>query len=136
MLVGTVIIIGKPFVEDVLRADSTGFFAIVTALGVGGAIGIAAVIHYLLCETFLFHRTARWKNIAEWSLYALVVVAIGTIDYGMTRWLIDDQFAPMAAKAIATVLLPVLNFAGRRFLVFPSPRRGPWGPGQKLILDD
>jgi dTMP kinase len=40
---GTVIIIGKPFVEDVLQADETGFFAIVTALGIGAAIGIAAV---------------------------------------------------------------------------------------------
>jgi dolichol-phosphate mannosyltransferase len=96
------------------------------------AFGIAAIINYLLCVTFLFHRNARWKNIAEWSIYALVVVVLGTIDYGMTRWLIDAQFAPLAAKAIATVLLPVLNFAGRRFLVFPSPKRGPWGPGQNL----
>lgn len=96
------------------------------------AFGTAAFINYLLCVTFLFHRNARWQNAAEWSLYALVVAVVGTIDYGMTRWLIDTQFAPMAAKAIATILLPVLNFAGRRFLVFPSPKRGPWGPGQKL----
>ncbi len=43
---GTVIIIGKPFVEDVLQADETGFFAIVTALGIGAAIGIASVSAY------------------------------------------------------------------------------------------
>lgn len=43
---GTVIVIGKPFVEDVLRADETGFFAIVTSLGVGAAIGIAVVSAY------------------------------------------------------------------------------------------
>jgi putative flippase GtrA len=96
------------------------------------AFGIAAVVNYLLCVTFLFHRNARWKNITEWSLYALVVIVIGTIDYELTRWLIGNQFAPLAAKSISTLLLPVLNFAGRRFLVFPSPRRGPWGPGQKL----
>lgn len=43
---GTVIIIGKPFVEDVLAADETGFFGIVTALGVGASIGIAVVSSY------------------------------------------------------------------------------------------
>ena len=43
---GTVIIIGKPFVEDVLAADETGFFGIVTALGLGAALGIAAVSAY------------------------------------------------------------------------------------------
>jgi dTMP kinase len=43
---GTVIVIGKPFVEDVLAADETGFFAIVTALGIGAAIGIATVSAY------------------------------------------------------------------------------------------
>ena len=46
--------------------------------------------------------------------------------------MIDDQFAPITAKAIATILLPVLNFAGRRFLVFPSPKRGPWDAGQNF----
>jgi putative flippase GtrA len=96
------------------------------------AFGIAAIVNYLLCVTFLFHRNARWKNTAEWSLYALVVLVMGMIDYAITRWLIDGQFAPLAAKTIATLLLPVLNFAGRRFLVFPSPKRGPWGPSQNL----
>ena len=92
------------------------------------AFGIAAILNYLLCVTFLFHRNARWQDIVEWSLYALVVVVMGTLDFGLTRWLIDADFAPLASKALATTLLPVLNFAGRRFLVFPSPQRGPWRP--------
>lgn len=99
---------------------------------VPAAFGIAAILNYLLCVTFLFHRNARWQNIVEWSLYSLVVVVMGTLDYAMTRWLIEEHFAPMAAKATATILLPVLNFAGRRFLVFPSPRRGPWEATQNL----
>jgi dolichol-phosphate mannosyltransferase len=99
---------------------------------VPSAFGIAAIFNYLLCVTFLFHRNARWRNTVEWSLYALVVVVMGTLDYAMTRWLIEDHFAPMTAKTIATILLPVLNFAGRRFLVFPSPKRGPWEAGQNL----
>jgi dolichol-phosphate mannosyltransferase len=96
------------------------------------AFGIAAILNYLLCVTFLFHRNARWKNVVEWSFYALVVVVMGTLDYAITRWLIHDHFAPITAKAIATILLPVLNFAGRRFLVFPSPQRGPWEVGQNF----
>ncbi len=98
------------------------------AVSVGAAFGIAAVVNYLLCVTFLFHRNARWKNIVEWSLYALVVVGIGAIDYAITERMIAYQFQPLLAKATATTLLPVLNFAGRRFLVFPSPTRGPWRP--------
>jgi glycosyltransferase involved in cell wall biosynthesis len=99
---------------------------------VPAAFGIAAILNYLLCVTFLFHRNARWQNIVEWSLYTLVVVVMGTLDYAMTRWLIEEQFAPLTAKATATILLPVLNFAGRRFLVFPSPKRGPWEASQHL----
>ncbi len=43
---GTVIVLGQPFVERVLDADDTGFFAIVTTLGLGAAIGIGAVSLY------------------------------------------------------------------------------------------
>jgi dolichol-phosphate mannosyltransferase len=96
------------------------------AFSIPSAFGIAAVVNYLLCVTFLFHRNARWQNIVEWSLYALVVVVMGTLDYGITRGLIDANVTPIAAKTLATILLPVLNFASRRFLVFPSPQRGPW----------
>ena len=113
-------------------------FAVLHAAGmplvasVPAAFGIAAILNYLLCVSFLFHRNARWRDSLEWSIYALVVVVLGTIDFGITRWLISHDSTPMAAKAIATILLPVLNFAGRRFLVFPSPKRGPWEPGQDL----
>ncbi|MCP3973623.1 MAG: MFS transporter [bacterium] len=71
---GTVIIIGKPFVEDVLRADSTGFFAIVTSLGAGGAIGIAAVSLYssrLLRRDIVFALSVTITGMAL-SLAAMV----------------------------------------------------------------
>lgn len=99
-------------------------------LSVPTAFGMAAVVNYLLCVTFLFHRNARWQNLVEWTLYALVVASVGLIDYAITQRLIESEMTPVLAKALATTLLPVLNFAGRRFLVFPSPQRGPWGPGQ------
>jgi dolichol-phosphate mannosyltransferase len=94
------------------------------------AFGIAALLNYFLCVSLLFQRNARWSNFGEWSLYALIVAVMGTVDYALTRWLIDAEVTPVAAKTFATILLPVLNFAGRRFLVFPSPPRGPWGSGQ------
>ena len=112
-------------------------FALLDAFGaplrvsVPTAFGIAAVVNYLLCVNLLFHRNARWNDFVEWSLYALVVVGVGAIDYGITRGLIENGLAPLAAKALATLLLPVLNFAGRRFLVFPTPKRGPWEPRQR-----
>ncbi len=100
------------------------------SVSVPAAFGIAALVNYFLCVTFLFHRNARWRNLVEWSLYAVVVVGVGLIDYAITQRLIESEVTPVLAKALATLLLPVVNFAGRRFLVFPSPQRGPWGPGQ------
>lgn len=111
-----------------------GLFGLMHAVGVPLAIsiptafGIAAILNYGLCMSLLFDRNARWSNFVEWSFYALLVGVMGTIDYAITRWLIDTEFTPIAAKTLATILLPVLNFAGRRFLIFPSPRRRPWGP--------
>ena len=84
--------------------------------------------------TFLFHRNARWKDVVEWSLYARLVVVKGTLDYGITRWLINTEITPLAAKTLATISLPLLNFASRRFLVFPSPPRGPWKPSDRANL--
>lgn len=43
---GTVIVIGLPFVNDVLGADTRGFFAIVAALGFGAAVGVLLVSLY------------------------------------------------------------------------------------------
>jgi hypothetical protein len=43
---GLVIVLGKSFVEDVLDADVSGFFAIVTALAFGALAGIAVVSVY------------------------------------------------------------------------------------------
>ena len=43
---GTVIVLGIEFVEKVLSADTEGFFAVVTALGAGAAVGIFVVSLY------------------------------------------------------------------------------------------
>jgi len=76
---GTVIIIGKPFVEDVLLADETGFFGIVTALGAGAAIGIATVSAYssrLLRRDLVFAASVTVTG-ASLSLAATVGTVAG-----------------------------------------------------------
>jgi len=118
-----------------------GLFAALDAAGasltlaIPTAFVVAAAANYGLCTRLLFDRNARWPNLAEWSLYAFAVVVAGTLDYGITRWLIDAGWANLAAKALATLLLPVLNFALRRFIVFPSPSRGPWERAQPVDRD-
>jgi putative flippase GtrA len=101
------------------------------ALSTPTAFAVAAVVNYLLCVTLLFQRNARWRTAAEWSIYAGVVFAAGTLDYAITSWMVAGGAAPLLAKAVATLLLPVLNFALRRFVVFPSPPRGPWEPATR-----
>ncbi len=80
---GTVIVIGKPFVEDVLRADETGFFAIVTALGVGAAIGIAAVSAYSsrLTRRDVVFATSVALTGASLSLAAMVNTVGGAVSW-------------------------------------------------------
>lgn len=76
---GTVIIIGKPFVEDVLLADETGFFGIVTALGVGASLGIAGVSAYssrLMRRDLVFASSVTLTGLSL-SLAATVATVAG-----------------------------------------------------------
>ncbi len=43
---GSLVVLGNSFVEDVLQADQTGFFALITSVGAGAALGIALVSLY------------------------------------------------------------------------------------------
>ena len=81
---GTVIIIGKPFVEDVLAADETGFFAIVTALGVGAAIGIASVSAY---SSKLMRRDLVFAgSVIVTGLSLSLAATVATVN-GATAWI-------------------------------------------------
>ncbi len=63
---GVMIVLGSPFVHDVLHADDTGFFAIITTMGVGAGLGIAFVSLY---ESRLLRRDL---------VFALSLLATGT----------------------------------------------------------
>jgi dolichol-phosphate mannosyltransferase len=92
------------------------------------AFGVAALVNYLLCIFLLFRHRARWNSFMELVVFWAAVLAVGALDVGITYSLTEAGMGPLAAKAVATVVCFVLNFAARRWLVFPEPSRGPWRP--------
>ena len=92
------------------------------------AFVIAAALNYVLCVVLLFRHGARWSSPTEILLFALVVAATCIFDLGATKFLFDVGASAGAAKLVATGMGLALNFAGRRFVVFPEPTSGPWRP--------
>jgi dolichol-phosphate mannosyltransferase len=92
---------------------------------------IAAVVNYLLCIYFLFRHTARWNAPIEAVVYTAVIGAIALVDLGFTRLFMVLRWSPTAAKLTATAIGLVLNYAGRRVVVFPEAPLGPWRPQSK-----
>jgi putative flippase GtrA len=100
-------------------------------LAAGSAFAIAAVINYILCVVTLFRHEAKWNSALELFMFLLVVGIAGTVDVATTKGLLAMGFSPALSKIIATGVALILNFAGRRFLVFPEPASGPWKPQVK-----
>ena len=92
------------------------------------AFVLAAGVNYRLCVWILFRRNARWRTWAEMLIYAGVVGGVCLVDLGVTAALLGLAIAPAGAKLAAAAVGLVLNFAGRRFLVFPEPAAGAWTP--------
>ena len=92
------------------------------------AFVLAAGVNYRLCVWILFRRNARWRTWAEMLIYAGVVGGVCLVDLGVTAALLGLAIAPAGAKLAAAAVGLVLNFAGRRFLVFPEPAAGAWIP--------
>lgn len=101
----------------------SGFSAAISALS---AFFIAATVNYFLCILILFRHKARWNSKAEMLIYISVVGVVALVDLGITISLFTFGVSPLLSKIIATVLVLILNFSGRRYLVFPEPTSGPW----------
>ena len=86
----------------------------------------AAATNYILSVLLLFRHRARWSSSTELGAYLLVVGIVGFLDLQMTSAFVSWGFSPAGAKLWASALGIVLNFAGRRYLVFPEPASGPW----------
>ena len=123
LLIGTVAALFNLLAFSALFAI-TGWLVISAA----AAYLLAAVLNYCLCIWLLFRHRARWSTGTELFVYFGVVLLVGSIDVLTTALLARLGLDPILAKAVASMVGFLLNFVGRRSLVFPEPRRGPWQP--------
>src|SRR5258706_11522488 len=93
------------------------------------AFVVAAAANYGLCVWLLFERRLKWTAPVEVTLYMLLVGVLALFDLGVTRGLLAAGLAAAYAKSVASLAGLVLNFLGRRFVVFPQVGRGNWRPG-------
>jgi len=92
---------------------------------------LAAVVNYLLSTALLFRSRVRWNSFMELVMYSLVVLAVAAFDLFATKFFLAASLTPQISKLIATGLGVILNFLGRKYIVFPEKESGPWQPQQK-----
>jgi glycosyltransferase involved in cell wall biosynthesis len=88
----------------------------------------AAAVNYFLSITLLFRHQARWNTVGEVCMFLLVVGIVGCVDLFTTRFLLSSGLSAAVAKISSSLLGLVLNFSGRRWLVFPEPSNRDWNP--------
>jgi glycosyltransferase involved in cell wall biosynthesis len=108
-----------------VTAHSAGLSLSVAAVT---AFFIAALVNYFLSIKLIFRHNAKWRTPSELLVYFVVVSVIGIVDMYTTVGLVLLGSAPWLAKVGATAFGLVLNFAARRFIVFPEAPRPDWKP--------
>lgn len=108
-------------------ANLVAFAALFAATGlftqaVLAAFVLSAAVNYLLCLAFLFRHRSRWGSFGEIAAYAVVVAVMAGVDLGITSGFVALGMGPLAAKAVASALGPPLNYLGRRWSVFKTPK--------------
>jgi glycosyltransferase involved in cell wall biosynthesis len=108
------------------------FLALYRRLGVTVAAPVAfflaAFVNYYLSIKILFRHTAKWQSTAEIAVFLAVVSVVRLIDLYSTRFFLSVGMNAAVAKALATGIGLALNFAGRRFVVFPEKPNPDWEP--------
>jgi putative flippase GtrA len=112
------------------------FLALLPSLGVTAAALTAffgaAAVNYYLSVLILFRREAKWRSATEILLFLLVVGVVSVVDLFSTRFFVTTVgMSALMAKVMATAIGLVLNFAGRRFVVFPEKPSPDWNPQSK-----
>jgi dolichol-phosphate mannosyltransferase len=92
------------------------------------AFFVAAWVNYYLSIRLIFRHQAKWRTGAEVMVFLAVVCTVGVFDWYCTKWFLSMGVAPWLAKVGSTAIGLVLNFAGRRFIVFPEKGRPDWKP--------
>jgi glycosyltransferase involved in cell wall biosynthesis len=95
------------------------------------AFVLAAAVNYLLSVLFVFRHKAKWDNVWEIVIYCGVVVIGVVLDLFFTKLFVNVGSSPAVAKLVATALVLMFNFLGRRYLVFPLAGRGGWRERKK-----
>ena len=90
------------------------------------AFYFAAGLNYWLCTHLLFKKNIRWKTGTEQLVYYASVTGIALVDLATTTAFLTLGFGAVGAKLLASGIGLMLNFAARRFLVFPESRPEDW----------
>jgi dolichol-phosphate mannosyltransferase len=108
------------------------FLALLPALGVTPAaltaFFVAAAVNYVLSVLLLFRRSAKWQSFTEILVFLCVVGVVSVVDLFSTRFFVTMGLGAVLAKILATAIGLVLNFTGRRFIVFPERTSPDWKP--------
>jgi dolichol-phosphate mannosyltransferase len=121
-------------IGGIAAAVNLAVFLVMTAGGIGvtpavlTAFFVAAAANYGLSVWLLFERRVKWGTPAEILLYLLLVAVVAFFDLEVTKGMLSAGVAPGWAKATASLAGLVVNFLGRRFIVFPQVGRGEWKP--------
>ncbi len=91
---GTMIVLGKSFVEDVLSADTSGFFAVITTMGLGAGLGIGLVSLY---ESRLVRRDVVFGFSLLGTGLGLTLAALTSTVSGAALWMLMMGFGAGAA---------------------------------------
>jgi len=95
------------------------------------AFFVAAFVNYCLSIQLIFRHKAKWNTVSEVLVFLFVVSIIGVIDMYSTRFLVFAGVQPWLAKVTASAFGLALNYAARRFIVFPDKQRPDWKPQQE-----
>ena len=90
------------------------------------AFFIAAIVNYILCIKILFRHETRWKSSTELFGYFIVVSIVSQFDLAITKLFVSMDMNIYISKLIATTTVFIINFLGRRFIVYPEPVAKEW----------
>jgi len=122
------------FIGGVCAAVNLAIFLLLHNSGIDLSVSaiiaffLAAALNYYLSILLIFRHKAKWRTFTEVLIFLGVITIVGLVDMYLTRWLVSISFSPWLAKLIATAFGLILNFAGRRFIVFPEASRPDWKP--------
>jgi len=99
-----------------------------TTVSVLTAFFLAAAVNYGLSIAFIFRHRIRYSAVLEMLIFLGAIAVIGWLDLLLTRRALDASWSPAVAKLVASAIILLLNFAVRRYIVFPQKVSADWKP--------